>query len=336
MFALGAALVILILATSGCLDSGSEVESAYEPPIADLFVTSKFAKVGDNITFDASGSADQDGKIVKWTFSFGDGESVVEESSGIDNENLVKVHAYKTPGTFTAILTVEDDKGLTDSERVEIEIVRESEPSPGAYDVDISAASPNLDAGKGRFVYFALFVKNTGGGPDTINIETSGYTSDWTISLEKDSVTLQQGEATVVIMAIKVPLDAADGSQQILVKAKSTGDSTVTDEQIITVKVKPITGATVTEGSLVQVHYAGWYENGEEFDSSKGGTPLKVYVGPSDTNPGDEYTQVILGFWKGIVGLKKDETKVVRLTPEEGYNDGKVRIFEITLVSIDG
>jgi len=44
---------------------------------------------------------------------------------------------------------------------------------------------------------------------------------------------------------------------------------------------------------------------------------------------------VIPGFASGIVGLHGGETRTVRLTSEEGYDDGYFRIFEMDVVSVD-
>ena len=58
------------------------------------------------ITFDGSRSYDRDGRIVFWKWNFGDG---VTESG-----ETVK-HSYASPGNYTVILTVTDNKGATDS-----------------------------------------------------------------------------------------------------------------------------------------------------------------------------------------------------------------------------
>ena len=61
-----------------------------------------------------------------------------------------------------------------------------------------------------------------------------------------------------------------------------------------------------------------------------------MYVGNPDPNPTDLYVLVIEGFWEEIIGMKENETRVVRVPPEKAYDDGRWWIFEIILVSIDG
>jgi FKBP-type peptidyl-prolyl cis-trans isomerase 2 len=72
--------------------------------------------------------------------------------------------------------------------------------------------------------------------------------------------------------------------------------------------------------------------------------PLKMFVGDTDPDPSDDYGGMIEGFWEGVIGMKMNETKVVRIPPEKAYTRpgyeshalyGKTLIFEITVVSID-
>ncbi len=69
--------------------------------------------VGDAIQFDGSSSSDSDGTIVSYAWDFGDGTT----------QNGVSVsHIYSTAGTYTAVLTVEDNGGQTASDSATITI----------------------------------------------------------------------------------------------------------------------------------------------------------------------------------------------------------------------
>lgn len=69
----------------------------------------------------------------------------------------------------------------------------------------------------------------------------------------------------------------------------------------------------VKEGDKVKLEYTGTFEDGTVFDSSeKHGQALDVQVGAK---------QVIPGFEKALLGMKKGEEKNVKLQPSEAYGD---------------
>jgi len=65
-----------------------------------------FGWISKPISFSALESFDSDGEIVSYHWDFGDG------STGVDAETL---HIYENEGTFTIILTVEDNEGRTNT-----------------------------------------------------------------------------------------------------------------------------------------------------------------------------------------------------------------------------
>lgn len=68
----------------------------------------------------------------------------------------------------------------------------------------------------------------------------------------------------------------------------------------------------VSIGDAVSVHYTGRLEDGTIFDSSLNGNPLSFEVGAG---------QMILGFDKGVCGMKTGDKKEIKFPPEEGYGD---------------
>ncbi|MBU0757292.1 MAG: peptidylprolyl isomerase [Nanoarchaeota archaeon] len=69
----------------------------------------------------------------------------------------------------------------------------------------------------------------------------------------------------------------------------------------------------VKKGDKVKVDYTGTFENGKVFDSSTHGNhshPLEFVVGLG---------QMIAGFDKAVIGMKKGEEKDITLQPEEAY-----------------
>jgi len=67
---------------------------------------------------------------------------------------------------------------------------------------------------------------------------------------------------------------------------------------------------TVTTGQIVNVHYVGTFDSGEEFDNSRSRDALEFQVG------GD---QMIAGFDAALVGMTVGETKNITLAPQDGY-----------------
>ena len=66
----------------------------------------------------------------------------------------------------------------------------------------------------------------------------------------------------------------------------------------------------VETGDLVKVHYTGTFEDGKIFDSSEKKEPLSFKVGDGS---------MISGFCKAVLGMKIDDTKKVKIMPEEAY-----------------
>ncbi|MSP22773.1 MAG: peptidylprolyl isomerase [Dehalococcoidia bacterium] len=82
-------------------------------------------------------------------------------------------------------------------------------------------------------------------------------------------------------------------------------------------------GRVVKDGDKVRVHYRGTLDDGTEFDSSKGRSPLAFQVGSG---------QVIRGFDDAVRGLAVGEKRTVRMEAKDAY--GEVRadlVFEVPI-----
>lgn len=66
----------------------------------------RILNVNESISFKSDGSKDEDGQILSYKWEFGDGQT-----SGEKNPS----HVYTKEGTYTAKLTVTDDKGVSTS-----------------------------------------------------------------------------------------------------------------------------------------------------------------------------------------------------------------------------
>ena len=90
-----------------------------EPPVADAG-DDQTVSIGDEVTFDGSGSSDDSGiENYTWTFTY-DGEE--KELYGVSPE-----FTFDLAGTYTVTLTVEDADGETDTDTVAITVEEEEE-----------------------------------------------------------------------------------------------------------------------------------------------------------------------------------------------------------------
>ena len=71
-----------------------------QAPVAQFVTTPN----GLSVAFDGSGSADADGTVASWAWSFGDGSPVSTDAGSTS-------HLYAAAGTYTVSLTVTDDDG---------------------------------------------------------------------------------------------------------------------------------------------------------------------------------------------------------------------------------
>ena len=96
-------------------------------PVAIVDPTYLEVFVGEEIVLDGSQSYDEDGEIVNYEWDFGEGQpSVLSQLSALtsnfksDIKDVSPVHIYHEAGSYTAKLTVTDDKGAKSSVQAEV------------------------------------------------------------------------------------------------------------------------------------------------------------------------------------------------------------------------
>ncbi len=101
-------------------DAGAEAQASTEIVVKenrhpsasiDMDTSSGFAPVQVNVS--AENSSDPDGSITGYTWAFGDGTTA---------QGISATHTYTSPGSYTVVLTVTDDKGGTDTETAMVEV----------------------------------------------------------------------------------------------------------------------------------------------------------------------------------------------------------------------
>ncbi len=106
--------IVIVNATSGSLNH-SAISSVKitapppppdQPPIASFTLSPTSPIAGQQVFFDGSGSRDPDGFVTSWQWNFGDGFIGFGEFFN---------HAFTNSGSFTVVLTVTDNAGLSGS-----------------------------------------------------------------------------------------------------------------------------------------------------------------------------------------------------------------------------
>ncbi len=153
-------------------------DSAPQAPVASFTSTSNNL----NVLFDASGSTDADGSIMSYSWNFGDGSS----GSGINAS-----HSYTSTGSYTVVLTIEDNDGLLNSTEQLITVSSSSDPEvPVAtftygqvegftVTFDASGSTDN----NGIVSYFWIFGDNSFGTGEMVT-HTYAAEGAYTVSLE--------------------------------------------------------------------------------------------------------------------------------------------------------
>ncbi len=134
----------------------------------------------------------------------------------------------------------------------------------------------------------------------------AGSSETFTITFTPQAVGLRQASVTLHTDDPNTPTFTFDIQGTGLVTTNS-GDGL----QVAT--TTPGSGASAVTGSDLTIDYTGYLMDGEQFDSSIGGTPLDVVLGRGS---------VIQGWEEGLIGIQPGESRVLIIPGALAYPDG--------------
>jgi PKD repeat protein len=167
-------------------------------------------EVGTAVQFDGSASTDPDGSIVSYSWDFGDGSAL---GTGVG-----PVHIYTASGSYTVMLTVTDDQGMTGTAQTTAEITEVNVPQPpvadagGPYNAQVGSAvqfdgSASTDPDGSIVTYSWDFGDNSPAGTGVNPVHTYSATGDYTVILTvtDDQGMTDMGQTTAQITEVDVP-----------------------------------------------------------------------------------------------------------------------------------
>jgi PKD repeat protein len=205
------------------------------PPKAGMTAEPSSGLAPLTVAFGAGTSSDPDGTLASYHWDFGDGAS----AEGIDAS-----HTFTVPGTYTAVLTVTDDAGATDSTPMVIEVganvapvaVISAQPLAGKAPLAVDVSGEGSADGDGSIVSYTWDLGD-GTAAEGYSIshvyELAGtYTIMLTVTDDKGST----GQASIVVSAEAnaAPEIAAFSATPTLLEnpnGKVTFETTATDPE---------------------------------------------------------------------------------------------------------
>jgi hypothetical protein len=205
----------------------------------------------------------------------------------------------------------------------------------------------------GRSTSYAVALNNRGNGYEEVELSHNALPNNWVISYENESLSIPPFGSQVVIIDLSIDSESEEMEYDIEITATSSNGET-NSVWLKTQVTSDISEKTIKIGDKIQTDYTGINPNctifvtsleeialdddlpkSDDFSLRQVYSPLKMVVGENDPEQRDEYSLVIEGYWEAVIGLKANETTVVRVPPEKAYYDNRTMIFEITIVSID-
>ena len=142
--------------------TGTILGQENQTPVAVANVTPTQASPNETISFDASGSYDNDGQITGYLWNFGDGAT---------STSATVQHSYTSENTYNYSLTVTDNGGATNQASGQIVISTSSDPR-----VIVSPSSGTISAGMSQTITITLDASSVSEGTYSgqVNVTSNG------------------------------------------------------------------------------------------------------------------------------------------------------------------
>jgi len=218
----GYSVVFMVSDNNGAtaFDTETVVVGANSPPTCSLSVNPASGPAPLTVTFTMSAS-DSDGSITTWVLDPGD-ENPSYPGSG--NPPSTKSHTYSTPGSYTAILMVSDDKDATTSDSQIINVSSSDTVKP-----TISIASPSSGS-----TFTTSTITVSGIASDNVGIskvEVKVGAGSWQLASGTTSwskqVTLSPGSNTIYARATDTSENTKETSVTVTYIPSDTIDPTI-------------------------------------------------------------------------------------------------------------
>ncbi len=167
------------------------IAAANQPPTASFTASPSPALVGQAVTFNASASTDADGAIVYYGWAFGD---------STNGSGVTASHAYSSPGTYIATLTVQDNGGATGAATRQVIVQAPTAPDLVVQSFTYAPSSPTV----GQSLTFSVTVGNQGSaGAGAFRVRLSGS------SLSTTAASSSLGAGSSRTLSLVLPLTAS-------------------------------------------------------------------------------------------------------------------------------
>lgn len=182
---------VTLVVNDGKADSGSATTTATVTGVNDLPIADAdgpySGQVGEEITFDASGSSDEEG-ISSYTWGFGDGTQVTVDTP-------TTTHIYAAGGNYDITLTVTDTNGATATDTTTAEVTEATTNTMHVEDIDMR---PGGHISRGRWTWYKALatvpILDSSGNP-VAGATVEGYWSG-AYSGNVSEITSTNGEVT--------------------------------------------------------------------------------------------------------------------------------------------